>query len=186
MEDQRERASYIIAVTGGRDYTNEKIIAWALHREFKYATEDLGRHPVLLTGGCPTGLDELARQLWHRWQRPYVVDPAAFRERGPAAGPQRNGRMAIGSTFAMDPPFHPDVLLRFPGGRGTADCEERMRAMGVPVVPVAALSVTEKEGTADICAIHLSPRAVEEDPRVCWEYDGTTDCRFTSRHEVRT
>lgn len=131
------RNTHIIAVTGGRDYTNEKIVAWALRREITYA-EGLGLRPVLLTGGCRTGLDELARQWWHRQERPYVVDPATFWKHGRAGGPHRNGRMAIGATFAMDPPFHPDVLVRFPGGRGTQDCEDKMRAMGVRVVTAMA------------------------------------------------
>lgn len=125
-----DRASYIIAMTGGRDYTREDVIARALRQQIAYATEQ-GLRPVLLTGGCPTGADEIARRWWHRAQRPYVVDPATFTRHGRGAGPSRNSRMAIGSTFAMDPPLHPDVLLVFPGGDGTADCRKKMKAMGV-------------------------------------------------------
>lgn len=130
------RDSYIIAVTGGRDYTDQDAIVTALRQEIAFAQDTLQRRPVLLTGGCPTGLDELARRWWHRAERPYVVDPATFTKHGRRAGPMRNNRMAIGATFAMDPPFHPDVLLRFPGGRGTQDCEDKMRSMGVRVVEV--------------------------------------------------
>lgn len=131
-----ERGSYIIAVTGGRDYTDSHAISQALRHEIAVATRD-GRRPVLLVGGCKTGADELARRWWHRAERPYVVDPARFIAAGRSAGPSRNSRMSIGATFAMDPPFHPDVLLRFPGGRGTADCDEKMRAMGVRVVEIS-------------------------------------------------
>lgn len=42
-------------------------------------------------------------------------------------------------------------------------------------------------GSADVCVIHLAPRATGEDWRVCWEYDGGEDCRFTSsRHPADT
>lgn len=46
---------------------------------------------------------------------------------GKKAGPLRNQRM-------ID--MKPDKLLRFPGGRGTADCERRARAAGIEVVMV--------------------------------------------------
>lgn len=135
MADQRY--SYIIAITGGRDFTDKKVISRVLQAQIIYAHLTLeDRRPILLTGGCPTGVDELARQWWHRKQRPYVVDPAAFNTQGRSAGPRRNSRMAIGSTFAMDPPFHPDVLLVFPGGTGTADCRKKFEGMGVPIAEV--------------------------------------------------
>lgn len=130
------RSSYIIAVTGGRDYDDKGVIVKYLLRQMLYADE-LGVRPVLLTGGCPTGVDEVAREWWHGMERPYVVDPARFGMNGRSAGPTRNKRMAIGATFAMDPPLHPDVLLRFPGGRDSQGCEDAMRAMGVPIVVVA-------------------------------------------------
>lgn len=36
----------------------------------------------------------------------------------------------------------------------------------------------------DTCVVHQSPRATEEDPNVCWRYDGTADCRFTPTQEL--
>lgn len=53
-----------------------------------------------------------------------------------------------------------------------------LQAKGFEVVERAAAT------SYDICAIHLAPRAVSEDPRVCWEYDGQNDCRFASTLEV--
>lgn len=125
-----ERQSYIIAVTGGRDYTNERTIARAL---LQHVTLAGNRRPVLLTGGCPTGADAIAERLWRLWERPFVVDPATFIRMGRAAGPHRNKRMAIGATFAGDPFFHPDVCIAFPGGQGTRSCVEAMKTMGIPV-----------------------------------------------------
>lgn len=55
----------------------------------------------------------------------------------------------------------------------------QLRAKGYDVVPeaVAAPGV-------GICVVHLAPRALPEDPTVCWNYDGGDDCRFTSVHPV--
>jgi hypothetical protein len=128
------RSTWIVAVTGGRDYSDELVIHRALREQIALAVDRLGLEPVLLTGGCPTGADEIARKFWHRAQRPYVVVPAKFTSRGRGAGPSRNKAMAIGAALHMDPPLHPDVLLRFPGGRGTEDCAEHFQAMGVKIV----------------------------------------------------
>lgn len=48
--------------------------------------------------------------------------------------------------------------------------------MNCNIVPVLVVRIAG----IDICVVHLSTRAVEEDPSVCWEYDGKDDCRFTS------
>lgn len=132
-----ERNTYIVAVTGGRDYDDTSTIARALRERIAHAS-NIGRIPVLLTGGCPTGADELARRWWHRAQRPYVVVPARWEAEGRRAGLARNGRMAAGLALHADPWLRADVLLVFPGGSGTADCAGRFRAAGVEVLEVAS------------------------------------------------
>ena len=44
---------------------------------------------------------------------------------GPRAGPERNTRMLEVAK--------PDLVLAFPGGRGTADCVSQARALGIEV-----------------------------------------------------
>ena len=53
--------------------------------------------------------------------------PAQWSKFGKAAGPKRNQAM-IG--------LQPDLVVAFPGGRGTADMVKRARAAGVTVIEV--------------------------------------------------
>lgn len=54
---------------------------------------------------------------------------------GKSAGPMRNQRMLeVGK---------PDMVIAFPGGRGTADMVRRSRQAGVPVVGVGDAQVVE-------------------------------------------
>jgi len=46
---------------------------------------------------------------------------------GPRAGPERNQRMVD---------QRPDAAVRFPGGRGTADCAHRCKVAGIPIYEV--------------------------------------------------
>jgi hypothetical protein len=55
---------------------------------------------------------------------------ASWAERGPAAGPIRNQQMIDEGK--------PDLVLAFPGGRGTADMVRRAKAAGVEVREVPA------------------------------------------------
>lgn len=56
------------------------------------------------------------------------VYPADWPRYGKAAGPMRNQQMVDEGK--------PDVVLAFPGGRGTADMVRRAKAAGVRVVEV--------------------------------------------------
>jgi hypothetical protein len=54
--------------------------------------------------------------------------PAEWDKRGRIAGPVRNALMLdVGK---------PDLVVVFPGGRGTADCVRQARAAGVQVIEV--------------------------------------------------
>ena len=66
---------------------------------------------TLITGAAP-GADLIAENLWRAWQAPYVGVPAQWSKDGKAAGPLRN--RVIGHV-------DPDLLIAFPGGRGTQD-----------------------------------------------------------------
>lgn len=55
----------------------------------------------------------------------YLNYPADWEKHGRAAGPIRNEKMLIVGT--------PDMVLAFPGGRGTADMIRKAEAAGLPV-----------------------------------------------------
>lgn len=111
-----------VLVCGGRNYNDRA----AVYREL----DDLERsHGITLVmhGGAP-GADDLAeswaisRCVPHRWFT------AEWTRLGKAAGPARNARMLAEGK--------PDVVLAFPGGKGTADMVRRAESAGVEVIRV--------------------------------------------------
>lgn len=118
-----------IAVTGGRDFADWNLIAKTMH-----ALPD----GVLVHGAAP-GADDLAAKWWTRMMgrtdEPHPADwdrqcdgncthrPTSGR--CPAAGPIRNQEMVDSGL---------DLLVVFPGGRGTADMTRRADLAGVPLL----------------------------------------------------
>jgi hypothetical protein len=105
-----------VAVTGGRDLSDWAIIEKGL--------KGFGPTTVLAHGGAP-GADTLAGEYAVRsgWQ--VHIFPADWKTYGNAAGPIRNQKL-------LDD-FKPDVLVAFPGGRGTADMVRRARKREIEV-----------------------------------------------------
>lgn len=113
-----------ICVTGGRDYDDAELVAGALGRlNGAYVI-------VRLAHGDAPGADRLAA-TWARDARiqEVVAYPADWNRFGRRAGPTRNRRMLEAEQ--------PDLLVAFPGGRGTADCIQAARTLGVRVWKVA-------------------------------------------------
>jgi len=107
-----------VLVCGGRDY-----------RDMTTVTRWLDvLAPGLVIHGAARGADECA---W-RWAcRSFVPDkafPADWKKHGRAAGPIRNQKMLDEGK--------PDLVVAFPGGRGTADMVARARSAGVLVIEV--------------------------------------------------
>lgn len=109
-------------VCGGRDFFDNATIARVL---------DSVSPPirVLINGGAP-GADRGA-WLWSKRKADvrremYLADWGLH---GRAAGPIRNQRMIDEGK--------PDLVVAFPGGRGTADMVRRARAAGIPVREIA-------------------------------------------------
>ena len=101
-----------VLVCGGRTFDNWE----AVHRELH------GIGPsVIITGGAP-GADRLAEKWANHNGIPLVVYPALW-SRGRKAGPERNAFMLHDSQ--------PDIVVAFPGGRGTADMVARARKAGL-------------------------------------------------------
>lgn len=84
---------------------------------------------VVIEGGAP-GADRLAKAWADRQLIAVETYVAHWRNEGNAAGPNRNRRMLAEGR--------PDVVIAFPGGKGTAGMVALARAAGVPVVGVAA------------------------------------------------
>lgn len=112
-----------ILVCGGRDYNNEDCVRAILDRAH-YANQI-----VALMQGSATGADTLAAQ-WARDRdiAEIITFHADWAQHGKAAGPKRNQLMLdVGK---------PDLVIAFPGGKGTANMVKLARAAGVPVTTV--------------------------------------------------
>lgn len=87
--------------------------------------------PTELAHGDADGLDRIAACWAREAGIPCRAFPADWRREGKGAGPRRNARMLV--------EFKPEVLLAFPGHRGTTDMVVQARLAGVPVTPCAEL-----------------------------------------------
>ncbi len=106
-----------IAFTGGRDYENRRMVQFVY--DLLMAT-DVRSFAV---GDCPTGLDRMVREMIPCTH--IDVHRASWTLHGKAAGPIRNRAMLEDDV---------DVLVVFPGGKGTADCAMQAREMGKTVI----------------------------------------------------
>jgi ABC-type Fe3+-hydroxamate transport system substrate-binding protein len=111
-----------VVVCGGRDFTDSDLVFRTLN-ELHDAT------PItdLAHGGAP-GADTIAGQWMLRTGRQPVVFLADWGKHGRAAGPIRNAKMLA--------ELNPDLVVAFPGGRGTADMVAMAKAAGVKVMEV--------------------------------------------------
>lgn len=106
-----------VLVCGGRNYGDRRkvySILDALHLE-----SGIGK---LVTGGA-NGADLLATDWAAMRSVPYVKYPADWETHGRAAGPIRNREMLEKE--------HPDLVVAFPGGRGTASMIRLSHEAGV-------------------------------------------------------
>jgi len=97
-----------ILVCGGRDY-DDKV---AFDREMDRISMELQRVVCIIHGGAP-GADRLADVWALERMLPVMRFDAQWQRLGRAAGPIRNGWMIEYGK--------PDLVVAFPGGRGTAD-----------------------------------------------------------------
>lgn len=110
-----------VLVCGGRDYNDRARVDQALN--------DLRPRATTILQGGASGADMAAR-LWaneHANSEEYRAD---WRRFGNRAGPIRNQRMLDDGK--------PDLVIAFPGGRGTADMVRRAKAAGVEVREIPA------------------------------------------------
>lgn len=121
-----------VLVCGGRDYADARALAEALdalHRETSITR---------LIHGAARGADALAA-AWARSRGiPALAFPADWRRDGRAAGFVRNARMLREGR--------PDLVVAFPGGKGTAHMVKLARDAGIPVREITGLVATREGG----------------------------------------
>lgn len=108
-----------VLVCGGRNYRDrQRVFAELLSLHL--------RIPItLVIHGGASGADGLAHSWAERFGVQSKVFQAAWDKHGKAAGPIRNSQMLL---------ENPDLVLAFPGGRGTADMVNKAKNAGVQVL----------------------------------------------------
>lgn len=108
-----------VLVCGGRDFTDTKLVYETLDGLKRAAWIDC------IIEGDARGADRIAGY----WAKKNRIDlklyPADWKRHGKRAGPIRNQRMIDEGQ--------PQMLIAFPGGRGTADMIERARKANIPI-----------------------------------------------------
>lgn len=108
-----------VLVCGGRDYRDRGAVYAALdslHAEHRFS--------MVIAGGA-RGADALAADWARERGTPTEIYMADWEHFGRKAGPLRNGRMLAEGK--------PDLVVAFPGSKGTANMVEQARAAGVRV-----------------------------------------------------
>jgi hypothetical protein len=111
-----------VLVCGGRDYNDKDRIFAVLD-----AYHDKAGIDVLIDGGA-RGADQWASAWAGRRGVGTQTYEADWENHGSFAGPMRNTRMLYEGK--------PDLVIAFPGGRGTADMVKKARRAGVQVVEI--------------------------------------------------
>ena len=112
-----------VLVCGGRNYRDHVRVGSVLNK-----LHDEAGISLIIQGGA-RGADEMA----FAWARANGVEEIQFdadwEAHGSFAGPMRNKRMLDEGR--------PDLVIAFPGGRGTADMVRKARKAGVEVVEIS-------------------------------------------------
>lgn len=125
-----------ILVCGGRSFEDLDLMYDVLDEY----TPPLGVDEPVVMHGDARGADALAAQAALDLGFWVEAHPAEWKAHGKAAGPIRNRQM-------LD--MKPDLVIAFPGGRGTADCVGEAERRGIPVRRVAARKRTDSKVKTD-------------------------------------
>lgn len=113
-----------VLVCGGRDFQDRDAVWNGLYG----LVNDRGDLISAVIEGGAAGADRAARQWAEHCGVKHHTFMADWNAHGKAAGPIRNQ--------AMIDTGRPDVVLAFPGGRGTADMVRRAKSADIEVVEV--------------------------------------------------
>ncbi len=111
-----------VLVCGGREFANRQMLTAALNRLHQV------RGITMIIAGGARGADTMAEWWAKGIGVPCDVYEADWISLGRKAGPIRNQRMLEEGK--------PDLVMAFPGGRGTADMVRRGKEAGVEVIEV--------------------------------------------------
>jgi hypothetical protein len=112
-----------VLITGGRDFGDRELLFGALdslHAAHGFTT---------LIHRDAKGADRLAGEWADARGVSVEAHPADWKKHGRGAGPVRNQKMLEQK---------PDLVVAFPGGKGTADMVRRAKEAGIEVVAVEA------------------------------------------------
>lgn len=110
-----------VIVCGGRNYCDEPLLDVTL------ASIDAARPFHAIIHGNARGADRMAGRWADKHNIRNCPVPAEWAKHGNAAGPIRNKNM-LGMS--------PDLVVAFPGGKGTRNMVKQARAAGVEVIEV--------------------------------------------------
>jgi predicted Rossmann-fold nucleotide-binding protein len=114
-----------VLVCGGRDNWDHEGVGRELSIRW-VQTNNLAPF-ILITGGA-NGIDSCALQWAMKHNVKCELYPAEWKKYGKRAGPVRNTQMIVEGK--------PDLVIAFPGGRGTADMIRQACAAGIKVEEV--------------------------------------------------
>jgi hypothetical protein len=120
-----------VLVCGGRDYGR---VSDEIQAAYDWLDGLRGGLPegqnIEIIHGCARGADSIAGSWASERGVPVHAFPADWNKHGRAAGPIRNRQMLVEGK--------PDLVVAFPGGRGTANMIAQAKAAGVEVMQVPA------------------------------------------------
>lgn len=120
-----------VLVCGGRDFADIGLMNATLQRiDDQYGI-------TTLIHGAAKGADTMAAR-WAVSRCEVIRCPANWKRDGKMAGPIRNADMLR--------THRPELVVAFPGGRGTADMVRRARAAGVRVIEVERVAEGGERG----------------------------------------
>ena len=122
-----------VLVCGGRDYEDIKTLRQVLNSiDISYESADCyGPISCIISGGA-RGADRLAEVYAREKDIPLEIYPAQWNTYGKAAGIIRNQEMLDDGQ--------PDLVVAFPGGKGTAHMTNISKKANLKVINVEAVS----------------------------------------------
>lgn len=113
-----------ILICGGRDFTDE-LLFWGVMDNLSEEFDFDNNQPITIISGCAKGADTMAINYAITCGWELEKYPADWNKHGKAAGPIRNQQMLDEGK--------PDLVVVFPGGKGTFDMKERASRQGYKV-----------------------------------------------------
>lgn len=105
-----------ILICGGRDFTDKNLF-WKAMDKFSEEFDFDNNQPITIISGEARGADTLAKEYAEECGWDYEGYPANWKLHGKGAGPIRNQQMLDEGK--------PDLVIAFPGGKGTFDMKSR-------------------------------------------------------------